>query len=364
MRARTSWRDILACGNKTGTGPRSGVVARHFVTSLLVSGLAVATVLSVASAAAAADDMASRRLQVSQMTPAEQQELLRKQEQFAALPLEEQDRLRALQAAIDTDAHADRLRQVLKNYHEWLKTLSPAERAELAELAPEDRVKRIKQLQQRQRVARQEAQLAEVLSVKDMQAIIRWTENILWEHRDKVLEQLPPEWRKRLEKEDQQKQRRQLLLAASFSSRRSGLHPLALVKPADIEELTARLSDPAKQELAKATDLAEQRKVVRGWIGASMHRLEPWQGRRKLPPPADQELADFFQNELRPPQRDRLLKMPNEQMREELRRMYFEHERWDSPGRGFDKGPRPKGPRDRLGAEQPPKNVPVDKSQP
>ena len=47
---------------------------------VLVPNMAVAAVLTVASAAEAADDMASRRLQVSQMTPSEQQELLRKQE--------------------------------------------------------------------------------------------------------------------------------------------------------------------------------------------------------------------------------------------------------------------------------------------
>jgi hypothetical protein len=327
---------------------------RRLLSLCASAGFMMFVALITALPAHGADEMAQRRLQVARMTPTEQQELLRKQEQFLALPPEQQDRFRALQAAIDADPHADRLRTVLKEYHEWLKTLSPGERAELSELPPEQRVQRIKQIKERQHAARVQAQRAEVLTSRDMRAILHWTEEFLWQHKDRVLKEVSSSWRKKIEKEDQQKQRRALLLVASFSSRRGGSHPMTLVKQEDIEALAAKLSEPAQQELKAASELAEQRKIVGGWIGASMQRLEPWQGRRKLPPPVEDELAQFFEQDLRPQQRERLLKMPNDQMREELRRMYFERERWDPSfagrggmppdGRQFEKG---KGPRPR-----------------
>ncbi len=56
----------------------------------------------------------------------------------------------------------------------------------------------------------------------------------------------------------------------------------------------------------------------------------------------DDDVAEFFQNDLKL-QQDRLLRMPNDQMREELRRMYWEHERGEPgqhprPGKGPDRG--------------------------
>ncbi|HEV3137664.1 MAG TPA: hypothetical protein VGZ26_07160, partial [Pirellulales bacterium] len=132
--------------------------------------------VGAATVGSASDDLAGRRLQIEHMTPAEQQDLLRRQERFSTLPLEEQQRLRSLQASLDADPHARQLEQVLKHYHEWLKTLSPGQRAELADLGPADRVARIKRIRQQQEFARQQARRAELLSTKDVQEIVRWSE--------------------------------------------------------------------------------------------------------------------------------------------------------------------------------------------
>jgi hypothetical protein len=327
---------------------------------LIAAGGAVAFMFAIASGAMATDDRAARRLAISQMPIAEQQELLRKQEQFLALPTDEQNRLRTLQAAIDADPKSEQLNRVLKQYHEWLKTLSPGERAELAELSPADRVAKIKQFQQRQRTAKLQVQRTEALTPQDMRVVLRWTQDLLWEHREKLFKDMPESWRKKLEREDVRGQRRALLYAATFPGRKSsGPHPLSMVKQSDVSALADKLSPTAKEELAKTTDLSEQRKIVRGWIGASMHELEPsWQRPRKLPLVVEQELTQFFERDLRPSQRERLLNLPNEQMREELRRMYFQRERLESggpedrgppppgPPRDHDKGaPRPRGPR-------------------
>jgi hypothetical protein len=279
----------------------------------------------------AGDDREARRAQIAGLQTAEQQELLRKQERFNALPAEEQDRLRALQAALDADQNAERLQKVLKRYHEWLKTLTPSQRAELADLPPQQRVEAIQRLQKQQQAARERMHRAELLSREDVREIVRWTESFVWARRDDLLASMSPEQRKKFEKMDESRQRRELLWGAYGRARREGGGgALASIDQADVDRLAAKLSDPAKQELAKAETPMAQRRVIRTWIGTAMRRVESWQAARKLSPLVGEELVQFLQNEVPPSQRDRLMKLPREEMLEELRDMYFERGRGDS----------------------------------
>ncbi len=233
--------------------------------------------------AVASDDAAARRLQIAQMSPGDQQELLRKQERFLALPASEQNRLRALQASIDADPHAKELLHVMARYHEWLKTLSPSERAQLGELPPDKRVKRIKEIQQKQHATRLQQHRAQLLSSQDMHAIVKWSEDVVWAHRDSLLADLPEPRRKAFEAIDPKKQHHALLLTVLDRSRRGGgPHALTAIHTKDIETLQAQLGEPARQELAKESSLQEQRKIVIGWIRVAMQqRAESWQASRR-----------------------------------------------------------------------------------
>ena len=79
---------------------------------------------------------------------------------------------------------------MLRNYHEWLKSLSPSERVELNELPPADRVAKIKQLVHRQEAARRHAQSVELLTRRNMSNILKWIEDIAWQHRDKLVSEM------------------------------------------------------------------------------------------------------------------------------------------------------------------------------
>lgn len=288
--------------------------------------LVAAGILAVATAARADDSLAARRLQIERLQPAEQQDLLRKQERFAELPLEEQDRLRALQEALDADKNAEKLHQVLVRYHEWLKTLTPTQRAELADLPPKERVQAIGRIQRQQHAAREQAHRAELLSSQDVRAIVGWAEDVAWKRRDRVLEKMPEKQRKNFEKANEQRQRRMLLytiLALERPRRSGGGGALLAVGPGEIERLAAKLSEPARQELTQATAGPAQRKIISGWVGTALHRTEPWHATRKLGPLAGDDLVEFWQSDVPLSQRERLLKMPREQMLEELRGMYF-----------------------------------------
>ncbi|HEY2893746.1 MAG TPA: hypothetical protein VGJ16_06025, partial [Pirellulales bacterium] len=170
------------------------------------------------------DDIEQRREQVAHMQPSEQQDLLRRQERFLALPVEEQNRLRQLQAQLDADPNSERLNQTLLRYHEWLKTLTPAQRARLAELPPEERVAQIKRMRQQQHAARERTHQADLLTWQDMKQVLRWTEDFVWERRETVLQEMASELPQRYESWDPQRQKRYLLMRAVERARRQGGH--------------------------------------------------------------------------------------------------------------------------------------------
>jgi hypothetical protein len=303
--------------------------------------------IGIAAFARADDRLDARRAQIAKLQPAEQEELLRKQERFGALPAEEQQRLRAFQAALDADTNAERLEQVLVRYHEWLKTLTPSQRAKLAELPPAERVAEIRRIQKQQGEARERMHRADLLSWGDMKAVVNWTEDFVWTRRQDLVADMSKEQRQRFEKWDRQRQRRAMLLRAFERSRREGPGALATLDQADIDGLAAKLSDKPRQALSDAATLADKRRLVGGWIGTSMHRLDPWPSSRKQGSLVVEDLLQYLQNEVPPTERERLLKMPRDKMLEELRGMYFERSRYGGPGgprfdgRGGDRG---KGP--------------------
>jgi len=320
--------------------------------------LAIATLGLAGSSlpALAEDDLHARRATVATLSPAEQQELLQKQERFLALPPDEQDRLRSLQAAIDADPHGARYRQILSGYHEWLKTLSPTERAELSELPPEQRIKRIKDIQRHQQHERDHAQRMELLTSRDMRAILSWMEDLVWANREKLLAELPKDRKKWIEKQSEKDQRRSLLYMTFERSRRGGgMRGMMNLSAADFERLNAKLSDKPKAELAKAPSVQDQRKVVAGWILTAMIEQSRFgRAARRGGSLPEADVADFVEHKLPPDQRDHVMSLPPNEAREQLRRLYWEHERGDSPFPGGPFGGRPdgksfsprKGPRD------------------
>lgn len=303
---------------------------------------------------------AERRSEIAAMSPADQQELLRKQERFLALPQEEQERLRKLQHAIDADPKADRLRLVLRNYHEWLKSLSPSERIELNERPPAERVAKIKQIVHRQEAARRHAQSVELLSRRDMNGILEWIEDIAWQHREKLVSEMSDRMRSWFEKENKERQRR-LLLHMALDRARGGDGRKAMVNigEADIQRLSQRLSEKPKAELAKRENLQEQRKLVGGWVFSSLiERSESGRSSRRGAPLPEADVAQFFERELSARKRDELMGLSPSKQREELRRMYWQRERGESTFRGGP-GPRPDGkfgPRRGPGEGGPPRD--------
>jgi hypothetical protein len=203
-----------------------------------------------------------------------------------------------------------------------------------------------------------------------MKEILAWTEDFVWQSKKTLMADMPREYKERFEKYDRKRQQRTLLLRAFERSRHEGNGGLEKLEQQDIDRLAKRLSEPAQKKLAEASSLADERRLVGMWIGMSVYRLDPWPNSRKQNPLVVEELLQHLQNDVPPPERERLLKLPREQMLDELRAMYFERRRGEpGPGRPwFDgkgsgdrgksyRGGRPGGP-PRPASDPPPRTAP------
>ncbi len=284
-------------------------------------------------------DLVDRQARIASLDESARQDLARKFERFQALTPEEQDRLRALQAEITADPDSARLMQVLSRYHEWLKTISTAQRAQLAELTPHDRVEAIEDLRRTQR----DAQLLEPLTRDDMRSVRRWIDELVQRHRKELETDIPERYRDWYQRQTDPSTKQMALVFRLFGRSRGGQNESdSKVTQEDIERLTAKLSESAKAEVAKVVSLDAQRRVIRSWVFASLRRSSAWQRERRGNALVGEELLRFLQSEVPPAERERLLKLPREEMLQQLRRMYFE--RGGGPPRGsFDERPGPAG---------------------
>jgi hypothetical protein len=306
---------------------------------------------SAPPAATAEEDPSSRRESLAQLQPHEQQELLRKYERFRAIPPEEQQRLRDLQAQISANPDSQRLHQVLARYHAWLKTITPSQRAALADLPPDERVAQIKLIQRRQ----EDAQRLQPLTREDRGKIRRWIDALIDQHRAELVAGISERYRKWFDDADPLQKRMALVYIIFGRSRDDAIE--SRVTQDDINRLAAELSPTARAELDKADTLEAQGKLVRGWIFATLRRYDSWQSGRRENPVVGEELLQFLQNDVPQAERERLLKMPREEMLRELRRMYFEQGRGPRRGpEGFRSpgGPRRREPDARPGPPRPP----------
>jgi len=284
-------------------------------------------------------ELVDRQARIASLDESARQDLARKFERFQALSPEEQNRLRALQAEIMADPDSERLMQVLSRYHEWLKTISTAQRAQLAELTSHDRVEAIEDIRRTQR----DAQLLEPLTRDDMRSVRRWIDELVQQHRKELEADIPERYRDWYQRQSDPSTKQMALVFRLFGRSRGGQSESdAKVTQEDIDRLTAKLSESAKAELAKDASLDAQRRVIRGWVFASLRRSSAWQRERRGNALVGEELLRFLQSEVPPAERERLLKLPREEMLQQLRRMYFE--RGGGPPRGsLDERPGPPG---------------------
>ena len=305
-----------------------------------------------------ADDALVRE-KIENLSSSEKEELLRKREQFARLPLKEQDRMRQLHDSIESHSDVEQLQSVVEQYSAWLKTLSTSQRIDLLSLSPDERLERIREIKRRSEIDRFGRFTTRKLSMNDVREIFTWLDDeLISGDQERMLARLDSSERESLSKVDRRRRNLQML-------------KMVLEKDEDIptsvqiDKLVDKLSQEAQREFrAQETD-SDKRKLARSWIhAATASRMRP-------PKISAEELERYFREDLRPEEREELERMPRDRMQFELSRMYFRdqmrrrikggpphwgHDRGDRRMRG---GPnRDGGPgrdrKDRRGSHRPP----------
>jgi hypothetical protein len=295
-----------------------------------------------------------RRETLEKMTPQEKEDLRTKFDKFNALSADEQERLRRFEEQLNADASRDRLRRIMNQFHEWLKTLSPIERSELLALASAPRIEQIRSLQHAQEAKLGAQGGGPKLSQHDVDVLHDWEAEFAKNHRSELIADLPapwsqPEWQKRFGSTFAPENPRMLLLNARYHWRNGmvGEGKKISVSDNELQQFIAKLSPEARKILEPQT--TQQRiKTIGSWIGIFRQaRLNDRQPREGIPQVSQDELNKFFEG-LPAKDKDTLLALPNDDdFNRALRWKYFQHTRQN-------RGP---GPRDTTNGRDRPRAV-------
>lgn len=285
------------------------------------------------------EDTASRRARIASMSLDEKEQLLRSDERFRGLTVENQNRVHRLHEALLADSDSQRLRAIMHDYYEWLRPLPPLSADELAKMPPDKRIdfiqKRIQQEQLREGGRRPDR--------KDMEALWKWMGNHAMQHEKTLLTSMSEAQRKQFNESSKPWQHRMLFgqMLQRWQAANANLLPPMMTEK-DLAELLAKLSPETRKRL-EGKPPVEQWKLVANWMRQGPRRSD--EDRRMhgpLPKEEDERLAEFFEKGLSAEERDRLLAMPGEEMQLRLQKMYLDSARPKSPP-GANQ--RPDGPR-------------------
>jgi len=324
------------CRDTVRKGSGGGIVAASVSPPSRLPASARSALLLLALAAilgaglGAVETIAQRRHRVEAMTPDQREDLLRNEQQFHALPIEEQKRIRDLHAAIDNSPDRDKLLAVMNRYCKWFEDQPPWFRGHLQRLKPKKRVDEIKIQLAKRKITGNEIRLDD----KNRQAVARWMDHYTTEHEAHVIEtmvqgprngvgkpqpgmprgnavgegetagglaKLPPQVQHRVARE---------WLYHRWKSGNPDLIPQ--VSKEEMASLRASLSPEIRARL-EARPAVEQVQIIADWL------------RDTASAELDERLAEFFETTLNDEQRDGLMSLPGDDMNRKLREMYELH---------------------------------------
>jgi hypothetical protein len=262
---------------------------------------------------------------IEEMTAAQKEELLRRREQFAALSPAQQQRLRQFDAQLRRDPDRQMLRETLNRYCQWLSAQPAYRGVQLLELDPAARIKQIRQEQNRGFGKRLEA--------KDLEAIARWIDQYATEHEARLLEGLPKSHHAALARLAPAARHRIVLETVCQHWQSGSRAAQGAISDAEAAEVRARLSPEARTRLA-SRPAADQSRLLAAWIRqAARQQLGTRRGEgASLLSGLDDQLADYFEFQLSPEERDRLMSLPAEEMQQRLRHLYLTQAKPAEPG--------------------------------
>ncbi len=250
---------------------------------------------------------------IEQMSPADRQVLQERQLRFAAESESKQTAYRRLHRELAATPQADSLLRTLRNYCEWLATLSPSQRAELIDLPPQERIARIRQLKERQ-TQDWLREHASGITRSDAAAVLTFFRGYMDRNQDAILRQLPVDLRERIERMDNKRMR--LMMLGTLVSR-GEVERLPPIRPEEFTRLENALSSEARALWDRAGDDASRRELISSWMRAIISRSF------QAPAVSPEVLEEFYLTRLSAEQQDALNQLPPDEMARRLRELYF-----------------------------------------
>ncbi|MBI2481067.1 MAG: hypothetical protein HYV60_21260 [Planctomycetia bacterium] len=284
--------------------------------------LAVASIVTVCLATitlAGDESYEYDRQRLENMSATEKESLRQQQQRFERLPLTEREKLRQLDSAIAEDAAANRLRQVMRSYHEWLRALPSSQRVELLSLPTAERVERIKILLAEQERERFQELFGSKLQPDDQRVLRDWVHALIERDEARIMRQLAPLDRQRLlHIEDVRQRRATMTMMYRRNSGDTRLFELLQPTATDLKQLSTTLSPLARDTLAAARDEKEREQLIQMWARAVIDS-------HARPQVAKDEIQQFLDEHVTDEQRAYLETLPRDRMRMELQRMYVQY---------------------------------------
>jgi len=281
--------------------------------------LAASAVL--AASLGAVETLSQRRRQVEEMSAEQRDDLFHSEQQFRALPPQEQQRIRDLHDQIESAPDRDKLRATMNRYCKWFETQPPFRRAKLLDKKStlKERITTVKNF-----LAKQGPTKDLHLDDRSRRTLAAWLDHYTAEHGlDSLGQGLHPGNPKFLpERQQLERQQiaklppdRQKAILREFLLRRwqmggpSGQMPIA---PNEMDRLRAGLSPDLRAKL-DAKKPAEQTRLIGDWLRETAS-LE-----------LDEQLADYFERTISDEERDRLMSLPSDEMYDSLSKQYRAH---------------------------------------
>lgn len=330
--------------------------------------LAVTCTLAVASGSASnAQDQVITRQEIDELTPSEKDRLRTNKDRFDKLSEAEKNRLRQFHEALEKHPESQKLRQAMREYYAWAKTLAPGKREDLRSLTVDERIEEISKHRRKPEWV--------PLNRQDAEIFRKWLRDAAEPHREALAqyhERVSDGRRGDGHRDDHRRGnrfeddrhdddhdggRRRGRRGPPSWMRATFYLVNELLDENDFHKLSEQLSKSAASELKSRHDLASQRRLAFVWmLPREPFRRERRQDEEKI---SHQELEEFFSSpdELNNEMREVLLSLPRDEMDRQLRQLYLESRRESA-----EDGKPPFGP-DWWGRRREPKSDPEDDNQ-
>jgi len=268
--------------------------------------------------------------ELSQWPARERVNLQEKQKRFEQFEESEKQELRQFHQTLQNDPAREQLTQIMHSYTQWLLALPSVERRRILSLPREERIVEVEKVINEQKASRFKELLNSRLDFDDLSVVADWMND--WMQTEKVnvsklvlvvTEDLSENMKQRISSIRDSATRLRYIIFASLE--KIEMQKWTETFPQwqkNTDQLLSKVSPDAQEIYEEAQGEKEQLQLVMRWAyNAYVAQRFDWMN------VDDRDLAKFYQEELSAKDRDMVDRLPAEQYKATLRRLYFRYNR-------------------------------------